>query len=98
MNNIESSLQLPARIDNWWEKTRKESEGSPVLERMQESFDFFKTNGFPHVKLEDWKYTNIRKITDLPYAWPVKEESTLDKATFETFSLAKDIDAYKLVF
>ncbi len=98
MNNIESSLQLPARIDNWWEKTRKESEGSPVLERMQESFDFFKTNGFPHIKLEDWKYTNVRKITDLPYAWPVKAESALDQAAFETFSLAKDIDAYKLVF
>lgn len=98
MSNIESSLQLPARIDEWWEKTRKENERSPVLERMQESFDFFRTNGFPHIKLEDWKYTNVRKITDLPYAWPVKEESALDKNTFDTFPLAKDVDAYKLVF
>lgn len=98
MNNIESALQLPARIDNWWEQSRARHEDSPVWQRMQESFDFFKQHGFPHVKLEDWKYTNVRKITDLPYAWPVKDESALSQSDFDAFPLAGGIDAYKLVF
>ncbi len=98
MNNIESRLKLPEQIDKWWEQVRIQNQNSPVLDRMQKSFDFFKTYGFPHVKLEDWKYTNVRRITNLPYAWPVKDGAGMDRAVFEQLPLVHIADAYRLVF
>lgn len=98
MNAIESAVQLPARIEAWWDKQDTRAFPAEVAERMRQSFDFFKTNGFPHAKMEDWKYTDIRKIIDFPYAWPVKSESHLDQAAFETLPLADLADTYRLVF
>ncbi len=98
MNNIDSTVKLPDKIDHWWEEARKNSTQSPALERKQAAFDYFKANGFPHIKIEDWKYTNVRKITKLPYAWPVKKTYGLDKDTLQQLPLMQDIDAYKLVF
>jgi Fe-S cluster assembly protein SufD len=97
MNAIESAVQLPSRIGTWWENQNTQALPSQVRTRMQESFDFFRTNGFPHPKLEDWKYTDVRRITDFPYAWPQKGEQRLDKAAFHELPLAGITDAYKLV-
>lgn len=98
MNVIESAVQLPARIGAWWEKQDTQTLPVQVRERMRESFDFFRTNGFPHAKMEDWKYTDVRRVTDFPYAWPVKGEQKLDQAGFNALPLAEVPDAYKLVF
>ena len=98
MNVIESAVQLPARIGAWWEKQDTQALPVQVRERMRESFDFFRTNGFPHAKMEEWKYTDVRRITDFPYAWPVKGEQKLDQAGFNALPLADLPDAYKLVF
>ncbi|HLR38526.1 MAG TPA: Fe-S cluster assembly protein SufD [Chitinophagaceae bacterium] len=98
MNNIDSTVNLLDRIEYWWEKSQKNSVESSVHERQKQSFEFFRQNGFPHKKIEDWKYTNVRKITKLPYAWPVKKEVELDQRNFEKFPLTHDVDAYKLVF
>lgn len=98
MNTLESAVQLPARIDTWWNEEMKKPIAAPVKERMQHSFDFFKQNGFPHTKMEDWKYTRVQKVVDYPYAWPVKNESTIDKNIFQSLPLADIEDAYRLVF
>lgn len=101
MNDIESAVQLPARIDSWWEKESNSGVATThreALERMKKGYDFFKTNGFPHIKLEDWKYTNVHKIVDLPYAWPAKNATALNKETFQSLPLSEIEDAYRLVF
>lgn len=98
MNAIESAVQLPSRIDTWWGEQDNQSLPGAVRERMQQSFDFFRAHGFPHPKIEDWKYTDVRKIIDFPYAWPTKEESRLDAAGFASLPLAGLTDTYRLVF
>lgn len=98
MRDIETAVHLPAKIDSWWEKESKTGHAAVALERMQEAYDFFKTNGFPHLKMEDWKYTNVHKIVDFPYAWPLKNANIIDKASFQSLPLADVEEAYRLVF
>lgn len=98
MNTLESTIQLPARIETWWNKENRNIIANAVLERQQKAYNAFKALGFPHTKMEDWKYTDVRKITHYPYAWPVKGEQKLDKNTFKSFMLADLKDVYRLVF
>lgn len=98
MNAIESAVQLPVRIDTWWGEESQKAVPAPVKARMQEAYDFFKTGGFPHAKLEDWKYTDVHKIVGLPYRWPVKNEHRIQKKDFLSLPLTDIGDAYKLVF
>src|SRR5690242_9234691 len=97
MNELES-VQLPVRIDAWWKNEQEKQAAGPVGERMREAYAFFKENGFPHPKMEDWKYTQVHRVTDFPYAWPVKDESLLDKKSFASLPLANIEEAYRLVF
>lgn len=98
MNTIESAVQLPARIDTWWEKEIKKPAAVAVKEKMQASYAFFKENGFPHTKLEDWKYTRVQKVTDFPYALPAEQDSHINPDTFHALPLADIEDAYRFVF
>jgi Fe-S cluster assembly protein SufD len=98
MNALESAVQLPARIDAWWMEESKKPAPAPLQQRMQEAYGYFKEHGFPHPKMEDWKYTQVHKVVDFPYAWPVKKESKINKSTFESLPLANIEDAYRLVF
>ncbi|TAN17063.1 MAG: Fe-S cluster assembly protein SufD [Chitinophagaceae bacterium] len=98
MNTLESAIQLPVRIEQWWHAQQKKESASPVIERMQKAYASFKTHGFPHVKMEDWKYTDVRKVTEYPYAWPVKNEHRLSREYFKSFLLAGLKDVYRLVF
>jgi Fe-S cluster assembly protein SufD len=98
MSALETAVQLPARIDTWWNEETKKPVADPVKERMQEAYSFFQQHGFPHLKMEDWKYTDVHKILDFPYGWPVKDESKIEKTIFQTLPLAHIADVYKLVF
>ncbi|MGH2645382.1 MAG: hypothetical protein ACRDE2_15630, partial [Chitinophagaceae bacterium] len=62
MNTLESTIQLPARVENWWKEKNKNIPNA-VLERQQKAYNAFKAHGFPHTKMEDWKYTDVRKVT-----------------------------------
>lgn len=98
MNAIESAVELPARIDTWWREEIKKPAAVAVKEKMQLAFDFFKANGFPNTKMEDWKYTRVHKVVDFPYALPVKNDSRIDIDTFHSLPLADIEDAYRFVF
>lgn len=98
MNAIEAAIQLPERIDSWWQAEGQKPAAAAVKEKMQAAFDFFKTNGFPHPKMEDWKYTQVHKVTDFPYALPLKGDSRVDAAAFHGLPLADIEDAYRFVF
>lgn len=97
MDGIEAG-QLPAKIDTWWEEESKKPVAVTVKQRMQDAFSFFKANGFPHGKMEDWKYTDLHPVISLPYSWPERNTHYLDRASFETFPLAGFTDVYRLVF
>lgn len=97
MDGIQAG-QLPAKIDTWWEEEQKRPVAVAVKQRMHEAFSFFKANGFPHGKMEDWKYTDLHPVISLPYSWPVRNQHSLDQASFETFPLAGLPDVYRLVF
>lgn len=97
MNALES-VELPARIDEWWNQENEKPAAGPLRERMREAYAFFKENGFPHTKMEDWKYTQVHRVIDFPYAWPLKNECRLDKETFGSLPLADIQEAYRLVF
>ncbi len=54
--------------------------------------------GFPTIKHEDWRFTNIRPITELPFL-PVLEPSreTISEAALNRFAFA-GLEAHRLVF
>ncbi|HYH55254.1 MAG TPA: Fe-S cluster assembly protein SufD, partial [Anseongella sp.] len=55
-------------------------------------------HGYPHTKLEDWKYTNVRKITEPAYVRPSREAGrTVSKKAFTAYPLT-GLDAWYLVF
>lgn len=98
MNTLESTIQLPSRVEQWWNAGGEKEGTSPVMERMQKAYESFKAHGFPHTKMEDWKYTDVRKVTEYPYAWPVKGENHLSREFFKSFLLADLQNVYRLVF
>jgi Fe-S cluster assembly protein SufD len=48
------------------------NESGPLRQVRQEAFDVFRRSGFPVVKSEDWKYTNVARIA--AGEWTVGEE------------------------
>src|ERR1700722_19412815 len=67
----------------------------------RQAIDQFDQLGFPTLKNEDWKYTNISKYVD--ETWSQRISKTLSKTSqvFENlrgFSIPFVVDAHKLVF
>lgn len=65
-----------------------------IAELRKSAFEKFKNQGFPTVKNEDWKYTNIHQLINKPYAL----DYTVEDIDIDV-ELAKipQLDAYKLV-
>lgn len=61
----------------------------------KEAFANFQNLGFPSIKHEEWKYTNVKKIFSESYVFG--EGTSLDFATIEPF-LVPDLEANRLVF
>src|SRR5688572_13228478 len=64
-----------------------EAEGpSPMRELRTRAFEVFNKLGFPHPKLEDWKYTNVASIAKVE--WTVIGEDTSKVSEAEVAELA----------
>ncbi len=61
-----------------------------------EAIEIFKENGFPKVKDEEWKYTNLRSVLKASYE-VFSNTTTIDKEIIENH-LINDLDAYTMVF
>ncbi|MGK6350710.1 Fe-S cluster assembly protein SufD [Parapedobacter sp. DT-150] len=72
------------------------SELHSLDEIRRQAFERFKDTGFPTVKQEDWKYTNIQPLVSQPYAldWDAEAPTAglaIDKAAIPA------LDAYRIV-
>lgn len=63
----------------------------------KEALSFFAEKGFPHKKIEAWKYTSLSKLQATDYSlWqPVNEKTTLSAEVLHEYSIK---DCYSLVF
>ena len=63
----------------------------------KEALSFFAEKGFPHKKIEAWKYTSLSKLQATDYSlWqPVNEKATLSAEVLHEYSIK---DCYSLVF
>ncbi len=58
---------------------------------------FFEDNGFPHKKMEAWKYTSLNSILKEDYSIFPKQENTIDYKDVKQY-FVHDIDSYQIVF
>ena len=59
----EIGIPLYEELENGWHKILSASDGSNVLRRARQSaFSTFKELGFPSIRNENWKYTNIARF------------------------------------
>ena len=70
--------------------------GLPFKAVREKYIQQFNVDGFPTVKDEEWKYTNLLPLTKKDYAFENKEGS-INKEQLEEFILT-DTDSYLLVF
>lgn len=99
MNQIETAISLSEQVKSRWNELQKSSStGTQEAERRKQAFDQFRLQGFPGTKNEDWKYTDVHKILDIPYAWPVRTEQELSEQAFEALPFTHPEDAYRMVF
>jgi Fe-S cluster assembly protein SufD len=78
-----------------WEKSLNGESKSELHQTRQQALATFEALDFPHVKHEEWKYTNVSKILKNPYAFAENTEITAD--ILDKITLPED-DANRLVF
>lgn len=89
---IEKSLfkQLAEDLD----KSILTTDSDYVTELRKEAFGKFESEGFPTVKNEDWKYTNVFRILNRPYDL----EYAVENANIDSnIAQIADFDAYRLI-
>lgn len=62
----------------------------------QDAFERFKGKGFPTVKNEDWKYTNLQPLLKKDYSRPDHQTALVSRDILEQFSIP-ELDAYRVV-
>lgn len=93
MKNLKEKL-----VSEFQSFINSEKKQNILTENREQAFQLFKEKGFPTVKNEEWKYTNLKTILHDDLSTSIKSEnikSDLEKA-IEKYSL--NIDSYKLVF
>ncbi|GAA4306014.1 Fe-S cluster assembly protein SufD [Compostibacter hankyongensis] len=101
MNQIETALNLNNQAKGWWNELQKTSGlGTAEARTRKSAFSRFQEQGFPTTRQEDWKYTDVHRILDIPYAWPVKDEQELSAEIFSRLPLSPltGEDGYHMVF
>src|SRR3546814_20728375 len=69
-----------------------------ISAKKREAADWIEQHGYPHQKLEDWKYTPVHRITAPDYVLPGRDTaSLLRKESFATLPFT-GLDAWYLVF
>ena len=70
---------------------------TPVHKQRSEAFDVFEKKGFPTIKEEEWKYTNLIPVTRHDYAIMPRQEYDLKYSDVKPY-LFHEMDTYRLVF
>ena len=60
-----------------------------LIELRKKAFEYFTENGFPTIKDEEWKYTDVKEIADTNWA---ESSATADGLSEETEKLLAEID------
>lgn len=69
-----------------------------IQTKKEEAKAYFEKHGYPHPKLEDWKYTPVRRVISPEYQLPGREAAaSLEKEVFSALPLT-GLDAWYLVF
>ena len=70
---------------------------NPVHEIRSEAIKTFEQKGFPHRKMEAWKYTSLAKIQKQEFSIFPKEDGDIEYRDVKQYFL-HEIDTYKIVF
>lgn len=89
MNAIESLTSEAERI-------HKDFSADTFTEQRQQSLKQFQTQGFPKLRDEHWKYTDLRRITNKKFAFAV-ESNNLAKQQVDAVRL-HELQCHELVF
>ncbi|WP_088340112.1 Fe-S cluster assembly protein SufD [Robiginitalea sediminis] len=69
----------------------------PVHEMRSEALKNFEAKGFPHRKMEAWKYTSLAGLQNVDFSLFPKADSDLEYRDVKAYFL-HEIDTYKIVF
>ncbi|TVQ76469.1 MAG: Fe-S cluster assembly protein SufD [Flavobacteriales bacterium] len=70
---------------------------TPFHQQRRKAIDVFEEKGFPTVKNEEWKYTNLKPIFNKDYNVFLSSEESLEFRDVRRFFLSES-DTYKIVF
>lgn len=73
------------------------NESSLFVKLRQEALQTFEAKGFPHKKMETWRYTSLRPVLKEDYTLAPSRKSALSYEEIEKY-LVEGLDAYRLVF
>lgn len=73
------------------------SKNLQVVNMRKEALDRFEGSGFPTVRDEEWKYTNLKPVLKHDYKILLKGDDAVSFGDIKQFLLS-DLDTYKLVF
>lgn len=68
-----------------------------VADIRRQAADRFAALGFPHTKIEDWKYTSVKAITKRDFARPDAQAATADASAVEALRIP-GLETHRLVF
>src|SRR5690606_31302289 len=68
-NNMSTVVEdtLYQQLDSAFQELETVQESAELTERRRVAFERFQSEGFPTVKNEEWKYTNLYTLTNTPY-------------------------------
>jgi len=98
MNVAVAKTTTGATLDDTFAAARGRLPGSgPVTETRQRAYDTFSVSGLPNRRVEEWKYTDLRKLLgDVAPLAAAPDQAALDEARKAVAAL-KDGDTQKLV-
>ncbi|MFV0237640.1 MAG: Fe-S cluster assembly protein SufD, partial [Flavobacteriales bacterium] len=89
-------MNLKEQLITSYTTSENATDNPHLLKLRKEAIGIFKEKGFPTIKDEEWKYTNLRDILNSSYEVFSKNNS-VDKTTVENH-LLQDLDSYTMVF
>ncbi len=93
---IYREIMLVENIKAEFNLYKNQAEKSDFFLKREEAFAEFEKVGFPTTKNEEWKYTNLKNITNQSFQSTC--ESTIETELMLSHAFLKDLTANKLVF
>ena len=92
-------MELKENIISFFLNHRKDfSSSKPYIEKQRDqAIDLFEKKGFPTLKQEEWKYTNLLPLIKRSYDLEVKKAPSITYEHIRPY-LIEGLDAYRLVF